>query len=374
MNRTLTEIIILLASLLFGACSAIYDDHMYGPDGEQKVRISFVLALGSSDDSPLTKAETWSPDAPNGITGYGPDKAIGNRYDNTILLENLQIVFYTAENNYYTKVNIDSWKNVDEDGNEVDGSQTSNLYQFTGHAWIDEEYVLDNTKKLKMMVFANIGTEIDFTTDIESLTYEYDSAYIPMWGVKTVSVDDLTSTDPGAERPVIYVLRSMAKVEVVLSSALSDEGFTLTDITMNNLNRYGYCLPHYDSAPSDTEELPLEGSFKPAESLLSEYSVTGDAGSLVMYVPEYDNSSSPATINVTLKHNDDGVIASISPKQAIEFKVYDGSGQPTGDRYDIYRNHNYRFVITGINVEGGLRYHLVKIEDLELGGRYGFEF
>lgn len=369
MNRTLTYIIILLASLLSGACSAIYDDHMYGPDGEQKVRISFVLALGSSDDSPLTKAETWSPDAPNGTTG----KAIGNKYDNTILLENLQIVFYTADDRYYTKVNVDSWKNVNKDGNEVGESQTSNLYQFTGHAWIDEEYVLDNTKELKMMVFANIGTEIDFTTDIESLKYEYDNAYIPMWGVKTVSVYDLTSSDPGAERPVVYVLRSMAKVEVVLSSALSDKGFTLTEITMNNLNSSGYCLPNYDHPPSDTEELSLEGSFKPAESLLSEYSVTGDAGSLVMYVPEYDNSSTPATINVTLKHNDDGVIASISPKQAIEFKVYN-LGQPTGEGYNIYRNHNYRFVITGINVEGGLKYHLVKIEDLELGGRYGFEF
>lgn len=373
MNRRLTYLIILLASLLSMACSAIYDDHMYGPNGEQKVRISFVLALGSSDDSPLTKAETWSPDAPNGITGYGPDKAIGNKYDNTILLENLQIVFYTADDRYYTKVNVDSWKNVDEDGNEVDGSQTSNLYQFTGHAWIDEEYVLDDSRKLKMMVFANIGTEIDFTTDIESLTYEYDNAYIPMWGVKTVSVDDLTSTDPGAERPVLYVLRSMAKVEVVLSSALSAEGFTLTEITMNNLNRYGYCLPAYVNPPSDTEELTLEGSFKPAASFLSEYSVTGDAGSLVMYVPEYDNSSTPATINVTLKHNDDGVMYSISPEQEIEFKVYD-SGQPTGAGYDIHRNHNYRFVITGVNVEGGLKYHLVKIEDLELGGRYGFEF
>ena len=44
------------------ACS-VYDDHMYGPEGEQIVRLSFTLALGSSD-APQTKVETWDPNDP----------------------------------------------------------------------------------------------------------------------------------------------------------------------------------------------------------------------------------------------------------------------------------------------------------------------
>ena len=73
----------------------IYDDYMYGPDGEQKVKVSFVLALGSSDD-PFTKAETWSPD------GYADPEA-ANEYEN--MINSLQVVFYTLENEYYGKVN-----------------------------------------------------------------------------------------------------------------------------------------------------------------------------------------------------------------------------------------------------------------------------
>lgn len=74
----LTYIILAAASLLLTACH-IYDDYMYGPDGEQKVRVSFVLALGSSDD-PFTKAESWDPDDPTDDgddVGYDP-KAIGD--------------------------------------------------------------------------------------------------------------------------------------------------------------------------------------------------------------------------------------------------------------------------------------------------------
>jgi hypothetical protein len=93
---------------------------------------------------------------------------------------------------------------------------------------------------------------------------------------------------------------------------------------------------------------------------------------MTMYVPERRNSGVASTINVTIRRNVNGAISEIVPQQAIEFKTYT-DGQATGAAYDIYRNHNYRFVITGVST-GGLRYHLVKIEDLELGGRYGFEF
>lgn len=527
MIRKLTYLIIAAASLLLPACG-IYDDDMYGPNGEQKVKISFVLALGSSD-TPVTKAETWSPDAPNGTVGYGPDKTIGDKFDNTILLEKLQIVFYTTDNQYYSKVHVESWTNVDEDGNPLTGDQYSNLYQFSGYAWIDEEYITDSeNNKLKMMVFANIGNEIGPATDIqEDLTFRHlgyggeievddskvlvgddhpyritlynhtyghptninppfdldgfnfsynmklrftisgcpeipqgsnmigklvfgsadwgykesehgsyegfvftgdgtyeinydldqnvyghdgvhgvavlavdiveqngsgynlagaqvtidqllldggDSQdYIPMWGVQTVSVDELTSDDPETERPTIYVLRSMAKVEVELSDDLSDQGYTLTQLSMTNLNANGYCLPKTAVSKQATEFLDLSESFNPLASYLYNKTVSGDAESLVMYVPEYSNLYSPATIQVTLKHNDNGVITMLVPQQAIEFKTYT-DGQATGTTYDIHRNHNYRFVITGVNSAGGLKYHLVKIEDLELGERYGFEF
>lgn len=362
MSYRLTYVIIILASLLFGACS-VFDDNMYGPNGEQRIRVSFVLALDSSENGPLTKAdETWDPGT------YGVD-FIGDGFDNTILLEGLQIVFYTPDNRFYTKVDIEEWVNVDKDGNPVTGDHVSNLYQFSGTAWIEEEYVLDDTNKLKMMVFANYDQMIDIDTDLSALTFDYDCGYIPMWGVQTVSVKSLVTE--GMAKPVIYVLRAMAKVEVSLSDDLVAQGYTLTQLKMNNLNTKGYLLPASQDKPS-TEALTLQESFRPYDMFKLEHNVTGDARSLVMYVPEYDNDSKPSEIYLSLKCNEDGVIYSVSPKAPIEFKNYTG-GKPVGDAYDIYRNHNYHFEITGVNKEEA-RVNLVKIEDLELGGRYGFEF
>lgn len=531
MIRKLTYLIVVAASLLLTACG-IYDDSKYGPNGEQKVKISFILALGSSDE-PVTKADTWSPD------GYGANVAIGSEFDNTILLNALQIVFYTTDNQYYTKLNIDSWEKVDPEG----GQEVSNLYRFTGHAWVDEEYVVDQERKLKMMVFANIDEEVTFLTDIEEMTFkgvkkdrvlavdnskvhldyrygeqesglkssrielrnitDYSSPtntdddcpisiadlhftkrmkvrftvagsnmkapsyegrllfadsdwnpnlnideitssfaftgdgtyeveciideeayhadhaansavganvflidivdtyteetspedqvfvegkttvtideillqdhqeYIPMWGVKTLSVSEMGATVDENERPVIYVLRAMSKVEVTLSDELVDEGYTLTSIRMENVNQTGYCLPLFDDVPDKTESLLLEEAFNPNPSALDYYTVSVSSPgekSLMMYVPEYDNTSVPATISVVLQHNESGVITKVVPTQKIEFKQYAVQDTP---RFNILRNHNYRFVITGVS---GLEYSLTTIEDLELGGRYGFEF
>lgn len=525
MIRKLTYLIVAAASLLLTACG-IYDDSKYGPNGEQKVKISFILALGSSD-TPVTKAgeEYWRPDA------YGDD-VIGNDFDNTILLNSLQIVFFTESNQYYTRVNVDTWEKLEPE----QGETVSNRYQFNGHAWVDEEYVTDPEKKLKMMVFANIDEEVTFLTDIEEMTFkgvkkdrvlavdnnkvklfcEYmeeghdgnpnyyssridlcnvysgdsptyndppfaladlhftkrmkitftvkgtqmaeasyngrllfsdagnrwcDSSfiftgdgtyevecyideatyhsdhsaysmkgtkvllidiegthsgsgeqvfyngqttvtideillqdhqeYIPMWGVKTLSVSEMGATVDENERPVIYVLRAMSKVEVTLSDELVDEGYTLTSIRMENVNQTGYCLPWFDDVPDKTESLLLEEAFNPNPSALDYYTVSVSSPgekSLMMYVPEYDNTLVPATISVVLQHNESGVITKVVPTQKIEFKQYAVQDTP---RFNILRNHNYRFVITGVS---GLEYSLTTIEDLELGGRYGFEF
>lgn len=542
MIRKLTYLIIAAASLLLAACG-IYDDDMYGPNGEQKVKISFVLALGSSD-TPVTKAgeEYWRPD------GYGDD-VIGNDFDNTILLNSLQIVFFTESNQYYTRVNVDTWEKLEPE----QGETVSNRYQFNGHAWVDEEYVTDPEKKLKMMVFANIDEEVNFLTDIEAMTFKgvkkdrvlavddskvklfceymeagldgnpnyyssridlcnvysgesptyndppfaladlhftkrmkitftvkgtqmpaasYDGRllysdagdrwcdgsfiftgdgtyevecnideatyhsdhsaysmegtkvllidiegthsgsgeqvfyngqttvtidqillqdhqeYIPMWGVKTVSFTKDGAVDMNGYHPEIYVLRAMSKIEVDLSQELKDKGYTLSGMQLNSVNERGFCLPAGAKTKTMTEELELVSSFKENTSVpLTDFAlakrdkVAGEDDEafaaylkepMTMYVPERRNSGVASTINVTIRRNVNGAISEIVPQQAIEFKTYT-DGQATGAAYDIYRNHNYRFVITGVST-GGLRYHLVKIEDLELGGRYGFEF
>lgn len=539
MRHLLTYIILAAASLLLTACH-IYDDYMYGPDGEQKVRVSFVLALGSSD-APFTKAETWHPDDPtnddNNI-GYDP-KILGNEFDNTILANTLQVVFYEG-NNFYNKVKITSCTPV--------GNGNLNEYLFTGDMWVEEE---DLEKEFKMMVFANIDDQITPLTNIENMSfrgvrkdrvltvdnskvklfcdymeeghdgnphyyssridlcniysnesptynnppftlsdlhftksmkirftvsgtqmvegsykgrllysdasdrwsestftftgdgkyevecnideaqYHSDHAaysmegtkvlvidiedthsgqgesvfytdqtkvtideillqdhqeYIPMWGVKTVRLSDMRAD--ADEKPVIYVLRAMAKVEVDLSDELKEKGYTISGMKLNSVNENGYCLPGGAMELNNTEALAFSNSFKEnTVSFLTDFAISkrekeldeaDDAYSsylkkpLAMYVPERRNASNASTVNVTLRRNVDGNISEINPTQPIEFKTYT-DGKPTGNAYDIHRNHNYRFVITGVSADG-IKYYLVNIEDLELGGRYGFEF
>ena len=383
MIRRLTYLIAALASLLLTACS-VYDDRMYGPNGEQKVKVSFVLALGSSDD-PFTKAETWHPDDPtdddNNI-GYDP-KAIGDSYDNMIDPGTLQVVFYHTTGEFVGKVNNLAYSQVgttDED---------RNLYKFTGTMLLDEDLVNSNPE-LKMMVFANFpesqravingGADVSGLQELAFTRFGggKDTDFIPMWGVKSVSLN--LSGDPGTtDLGTVYVLRAMAKVEVKLSEALSDGGYTLTSMTMNNLNAQGYCLPDGAEDLPNTEALSLESSINVNDTHLASQIVESqeDQGvqSLVMYVPEYknDGSGNRATISLVLKQNENGVMKTLLPESVIEFKEYDGSGKPVASSdYDIVRNHNYVFEIKSLK-EDGLKF-LVTIEDLELGGRYGFEY
>lgn len=367
MRHLLTYIILAAASLLMTACH-IYDDYMYGPDGEQKVKVSFVLALGSSDD-PFTKAETWSPDTPNGNVGYDP-KNLGGLADNAI--SDLQVVFYDAETDaYYAKVNITGHEKIPIDNNDA---ENTNLYRFSGDMWVEEE---DLDDEFKMMVFVNVENQISPVTTLSELefTAEGNDATIPMWGVKTVTLNQMKDDDV-----TVYVLRAMAKVVVKLGESPKNDGYTIKSLTMNNVNTKGYLLPQgsfgLPGVVESTESLSLTG-LRVLSSHADSRAVTADfqanADSLVMYVPEYDNisdASMAANMNLELYK---GEGTEYTPSSTIEFKNY-VNGQPSGIAYDIRRNHKYLFEINKIvEEETGLKF-IVDIEDLELGGRYGFEY
>lgn len=369
MRHLLTYIILAAASLLMTACH-IYDDYMYGPDGEQKVKVSFVLALGSSDD-PFTKAETWNPNDPTDDgddVGYDP-KNLGGLADNAI--SDLQVVFYDAETDaYYAKVNITGYEKIAVDQNDA---ENTNLYRFSGDMWVEEE---DLGKSFKMMVFVNVVNRISPVTTLSELEFTAeDNAPIPMWGVKTVTLNQMKDDDV-----TVYVLRAMAKVVVKLGESPKNDGYTIKSLTMNNVNTKGYVLPpgSFDlpGVVESTESLSLTG-LRVLSSHADSRAVTADfqanADSLVMYVPEYDNISNAekaANMNLVLFK---GEGTEYTPSSTIEFKNYE-NGQPSGSAYHIRRNHKYLFEINKIvEEETGLKF-IVDIEDLELGGRYGFEY
>lgn len=292
----------LLSLLSFASCSR--NDEVAVAEGEEgKVYVTLTLSINGEE---VGSRATWEDN---------DNRGDGNEWENTI--DDLQILIYDANNNYVGKV---------EDLIQLlDG-------RYSGTLSSDAEWT-GNTN-YKIMAFANCPS-IDNPSNISTLDYtRANVSYIPMWGVTTTTFD-LT---PGESDDIgsIDLLRAMAKVEVFMDA----EGYTIDKISVDKSNPQGYCLPNGYNSVSETDRLDMEGetpaSFNPYTSGTPE-SKAAD-GQHYIYLPEYDNSTKPAKIQVTVNDK----------PYDLEFKDYE-NGVPTGDPYDIVRNHIYRYTITGVN-------------------------
>lgn len=291
----------LLSLLSLASCSR-NDEVAVAEEEEDKVYVTLTLSINGEEAG---SRATWEDND-------NPED--GNKWENTI--DDLQILIYDANNNYVGKV---------EDLIQLlDGRYSGKLS--------DAEWT-GNTN-YKIMAFANCPS-IDNPSNINTLDYtRANVSYIPMWGVTTAQFN-LT---PGVSEDIgsIDLLRAMAKVEVIMNA----EGYTIDNIAVDKSNPNGYCLPNGYNSVSETDRLDMEGetpaSFNPYTSETPESKA--EDGQHYIYLPEYDNSTKPAKIQVTVNNE----------TYELEFKDY-VNGAPTGDPYDIVRNHIYRYTITGVN-------------------------
>ncbi len=307
----------LLSLLSFASCSR--NDEVAVAEGEEgKVQVTFTLKLDneSSASRAMSRAEdnTWGDE-------YNDD--LGNDYDNRI--NDLQVVIYEG-NTFKCKVtNLSFYKNEEK-----------NEYTYLGSI---SETLTANTV-YKIMVFANCA-DITSETDLSALSYTYsENMDIPMWGVITQTL----SLEPGSRQELdeISLLRAFAKVEVNFAESFPSN-YEIGSITINPYNTQGYCLPAGYASVDATGKLDREetspASFNPLDSPSNmELTFKGENNSYYIYLPEYDNSTKPAKIQVTVN----------GETYYLEFKDYE-NGVPTGDPYDIVRNHIYRYTITGVN-------------------------
>lgn len=292
----------LLSLLSFASCSR--NDEVTVAEGEEgKVYVTLTLSINGEEAG---SRATWEDND-------NPED--GNEWENTI--DDLQILIYDANNNYVGKV---------EDLIQLlDGRYSGKLS--------DAEWT-GNTN-YKIMAFANCPS-IDNPSNINTLDYtRANVSYIPMWGVTTAQFN-LT---PGVSEDIesIDLLRAMAKVEVIMNA----EGYTIDNIAVDKSNPNGYCLPNGYNSVSETDQLDMEGetpaSFKPYTSGTPESKA--EDGQHYIYLPEYDNSTKPAKIQVTVN----------GETYDLEFKDYVNGAPKDGTQYDIVRNHIYRYTITGVN-------------------------
>ena len=301
----------LLSLLLLASCSR--NDEVSVAEGEEgKVYVTLTLSINGEE---VGSRATWNPEQDTDEEGVG--------WENKI--DDLQILIYDANNNYVGKV---------EDLIQLlDG-------RYSGTLSSDAEWT-GNTN-YKIMAFANCPS-IDNPSNISTLDYtRANVSYIPMWGVTTTTFD-LT---PGESDDIgsIDLLRAMAKVEVNFAESFPSD-YEIGAITISPYNTQGYYLPAgYESVETtgelDREEAGTAYSFNPLASVsTSSLTFTGENGKYYIYLPEYDNSTDAAKIQVTVN----------GETYDLEFKDYENGAPKDGTQYDIVRNHIYRYTITGVN-------------------------
>ena len=352
MKNWSTYIFLLVAgalSLLATSCSQ-EDEGLESVIASQgKATIQFSIALG---DSGASSRATWG-DQPYNDDPNVPDTDetnYGNEFENTINPGQFHVSLIIPGTSSDT-IPVKLISRLDD----------TNDYQYT----FKGEVIVENKQSLKganIQVFANL-TEDEF--DEEELLFatnynDYPGTgrnNIPMWGVHTITSDlvlaggntiDLRSTP-------IYLLRSMAKVEVIINPALTD--FTIESVGLNKYNEKGYLKPSNTGEEVNTKDYNREECINAFSSLKSYPDYTGlpftynqKSKSYILYVPEYDNPKQ--------KDEDDAVIFLSIKKGGKYISTQLGSnGAIKMTDLNLVRNHWYQYYINSINIETDIQFN-----------------
>ena len=314
----------------------------------EKAQITFRIALDNLD-SPSRAAGDWE-EIENASMPYA---VIGDEYENQIDLttqNGLQVLVYSADGTtYYGEVVNKLLVRKATDNGRV--------YEFSGDLSIDAAYMGDDgTLPCRLMVFAN-APKVNHTS-LGLTAFAYNSTYIPMWGVQQCTLMLQKGELFRVENP-IYLLRSMAKVEVKLADAIKNI-LNMTAVKVDKYNSQGYVLPTGYGSSNSTQALFQQPVFNPYLTKVSTgLSFHKDAGgAYYIYLPEYKNSGDGAD-KAVMKVMVDG------QEYDLHFKNYS-----TGATFDIIRNHYYQYIITDVINDvlvADLLYQSMPWEDVDNG-------
>ena len=299
----------LLSLLSFASCSR--NDEVAVAEGEEgKVYVTLTLSINGEE---VGSRADWLPEQNTDQPGVGWENEIND----------LQILIYDDADEYVGTVE------------DLFASNSQYVGTLSGTNWQSGTY--------KFVVLANFTASNTKLADLAAITYNQNAKYIPMWGVLKSYFNFAAGERTNIES--IDLLRAMAKVEVSFSDDFPTDEYTIGDITLSPYNKQGYCVPAgYASVETtgalDREEAGAAYSFNPLTSVsTSSLTFTGENGKYYIYLPEYDNSTKPAKIQVTVN----------GETSDLEFKDYENGAPKEGTQYDIVRNHIYRYTITGVN-------------------------
>lgn len=340
--------LLLAAATALASCGGS-DNDGDTPDRRQTVRVVMNINVGASQPATRTNTNWTDPDP----------TSPGNGMENYIDASSLRIFLYNSSGEFVASASPIT-------ASRVSGSETQ--YQVVGSFEVStlglSSYQLADAK---VAVFANSrgGSTLDGYASAKSglsavsaINDGYDAATsealqsIPMYGVKKATLD-LT---PGNRNELgdIYMLRSLAKIEVELSDSLKGRGYSLTSTTLTGCNTLYNELPAGYAGTDDTQLLTYDDSsapmsFNPCDDAFSAETSIDFTGK-TLYLPEATADGSHAVnISVELTRKADGLTRTAT----FPFAAYSSAGIQTGTM-NIVRNHHYRFVI----IDSSLRVQL----------------
>lgn len=305
---------VIMLCMVMAACSDSDDDAV----GTEDVSVAFTLTVA---DATSTRAEN------DGWDDYSPAQD-GILNENMVNTDDIIIAIYDDKGN---KVDIVEDLRVTKIS---DASGTGTMYAITG-VWRNAKPNVERAKRL--MVMANCNTSV--WGDPSKLTYDLlpeERKYIPMWGV--VKIPAALTLGKQNKLHNIRMLRAMAKVSVKLRDDMTDYGYAIGSMTVNNYNTKGYCVPKTFNEVDNTSDVRFANSLNVFDSHADKIALPTTAP---LYLPEYDNSgTNPTTITVKLNRN-----GKLEGTYTLYFRNYDSDGKPTGPTYPIQRNHYYQYLI-----------------------------
>ena len=314
-----------------------------------KATVQFSIALGNSGAGSRandTWGETYDPD---GLDNGEPS------FENKINLSQLHVNLTLSDGTPVTIKKI------------IQSGQNNNVYDYVGEVEVESVQSLTGAK---IEVRANIAEgETTFTTDYEN-NQAKGVASIPMWGVHTVTETEslrlVAGPDPIVFAEPIYLLRSMAKVQVVFDKVAVPNDYKILGAYLNKYNKQGNLLPIAKDESgnivqeqlANTKSYNREDCINPINSVPSDepslpFEVAEDGRSCVIYVPEYavqydEDGNSDLNIQLSIDTDKDGVSDSEEIVSKGNFPV----------NTNLVRNHWYVYNVKSVTIEDGVQFEL----------------
>lgn len=331
---------LVVSALALGSCSHGSDEPPY-PDGVAYVSFSVVV--------PTAPEARNASRADDGTWGGDYDKDPGDGIDSDIVNLTMVVTDDACTSQIARIADFEIYGPV--------VTQDYTYYTLFSQIPAETAEKLKASGSAKVHVYTNMDSPESVSLSASPSFTRWGNAArvgsIPMWGVQTVDFSGMEAGKVFEINPDIWLLRALAKVEIIISGDDSNMITTLNSATVKGINASGYLLPQGWNTHADTRLIKYGETINPFPT--GQISDTESFGSepggkkIVFYIPETDNADGSAGISLTYNYTDTDPLTNKEETKKvtneIHFAEYDTDGRDPVGYNDIVRNHLYRFVV-----------------------------